>query len=98
MKIIASNHFLKFKKKSSKELQIEIDNQVKKIIKNPEIGELKKGDLKGIRVHKFTFHSQLLLLSYEYKSGSHTDDKDDALYLYTIGSHENFYKKLKKFL
>ncbi len=98
MKVIASNHFLKFKKKSPKNLQFGIDDQVKKIIKNPEIGELKKGDLMGIRVHKFTFRSQLLLLSYEYKLVSDADQRDDVLYLYTIGSHENFYKKLRKYL
>ncbi|HJP19217.1 MAG TPA: type II toxin-antitoxin system RelE/ParE family toxin [Nitrospinota bacterium] len=90
MKIIASNLFLKFKKKTSKKLQLEIDNQIKKIVNNPEIGEIKKGDLTGIRIHKFNTGSQLLLLSYEYIK--------DVLYLYTIGSHENFYKKLKRFL
>ncbi len=90
MKIIASNLFLKFKKKSSKKLQLEIDNQVKKIVDNPGIGVLKKGSLKGIRIHKFTAGPQLLLLSYEHIK--------DILYLYTIGSHENFYKKLKKYL
>ena len=90
MKVIASNHFLKFKKKSPKKLQLEIDNQVKKIIEDPETGEQKKGNLKGIRVHKFTFCSQLLLLSYEVSK--------NVLWLYTIGSHENFYKKLKKYL
>ncbi len=89
MKIIASNYFLKFKKKSPKNLQLEIDNQVNKIIDTPEIGELKKGDLKGVRVHKFKYGPHLLLLSYEFAG--------DALYLYTIGSHENFYKKLKRY-
>jgi mRNA-degrading endonuclease RelE of RelBE toxin-antitoxin system len=90
LKVIASNHFLKFKKKSPKKLQLEIDNQVKKIIEDPETGEQKQGNLKGIRVHKFTFRSQLLLLSYEVSK--------NVLWLYTIGSHENFYKKLKKYL
>lgn len=89
-KIVVSNIFLKFKKKSSKKLQLEIDNQVKNICHNPKIGELKKGDLKNIRVLKFTFGNQLLLLSYE------TINK--ILFLYSIGSHENFYKKLKQYL
>ena len=44
MDIIASGKFIKFKKKSVEDLQIEIDNQVKNIIENPEAGELKKGD------------------------------------------------------
>ncbi len=88
--IIASNLFLKFKKKSSKKLQLEIDKQVKNICNNPEIGELKKGDLKNIRVYKFTFGKQLILLSYEIKN--------EILFLYSVGSHENFYKKLKQYL
>jgi hypothetical protein len=54
-KVIASNLFLKFKKRSTKSLQIIIDEQVESIIENPDIGELKKGDLKGIRVHKFKY-------------------------------------------
>ncbi|GBE05007.1 hypothetical protein BMS3Abin10_00626 [bacterium BMS3Abin10] len=90
MKVIASNHFLKFKKKSPKKLQLEIDSQVKKLIEDPDIGEQKKGNLKGIRVHKFTYGRQLFLLSYEVSK--------NVLRLYTIGSHENFYKKLKKYL
>ncbi len=88
--IIASNHFLKFKKKSPKKLQAEIDNEVKNIIKNPEIGELKKGDLKAIRVHKFKFKTLLYLLSYEVKG--------DTLFLYLIDTHENYYNQLKRYL
>ena len=88
--IIASNHFLKFKKKSPKKLQAEIDNEVKNIIKNPEIGELKKGDLKVIRVHKFKFKTLLYLLSYEVKG--------DTLFLYLIDTHENYYNQLKRYL
>jgi hypothetical protein len=74
--IIASNRFLKFKKRSPKKLQLEIDNEVKKIINNPNIGELKKGDLKAVRVHKFKFKTQLYLLSYEAKG--------NTLFLYLI--------------
>lgn len=88
--IIAANPFIKFKKQSPPKLQLEIDNQIKKIIENPNIGELKKGDLKGINVLKFKFNNQLYLLSYEVKDG--------ILCLYTIGSHENFYKRLKIYL
>jgi mRNA interferase RelE/StbE len=88
--IIVSNHFLKFKKKSPKKLQLEIDNEVKNIIKNPEIGELKKGDLKAIRIHKFKYKVQLYLLSYEVKG--------NTLFLYLIGTHENYYKQLKRYL
>ena len=87
---VVSNHFLKFKKRSPKDIQLEIDHQVRTILKNPGIGELKKGALKGIRVFKFKYKTQQYLLSYKVKG--------ETLYLYTIGSHENYYKKLKQFL
>ena len=88
--LVTSNHFLKFKKRSSKKLQLEIDEQIKGIVENPEIGELKKGDLQGIRVLKFKWNKQQYLLSYMVV--------DETLQLFTIGSHENYYKKLKRFL
>lgn len=90
MKISVSNAFLRFKKKSNKSIQLEIDEQVKKILENPEIGELKKGDLRGIRVHKFKIKSQLYLISYEVTG--------ETLNLYVIGTHENFYDRLKNLL
>jgi hypothetical protein len=51
---------------------------------------LKKGDLNGIRVYKFRMVNQLALLAYEY------DDANDRLTLLAYGSHENFYRDLKK--
>ena len=63
--VIASNQVLKFKKKASPKFQLEIDKQVKSIMENPEIGQLKKGDLKGIRVSKFEYNKQWYLFSYE---------------------------------
>ncbi len=88
--IITSKPFLKFKKKFPRKLQLEIDNEVENIINNPEIGELKKGGLKTIRVHKFKYKAQLYLLSYE--------TKEDTLFLYLIDTHENYYKQLKRYL
>lgn len=90
MKIVASNAFLRFKKKANKSIQLEIDEQVKKIIENPEIGNLKKGDLRGIRVHKFKIKKQLYLISSEVTG--------ETLNLYVIGTHENFYDRLKNIL
>ncbi len=88
--IIASDRFLKFKKKAPKKLHLEIDNEVGIINENPNVGELKKGDLKSIRVHKFKFKTQLYLLSYEVKG--------NTLFLYLIDTHENYYKQLKRYL
>lgn len=57
-------------------------------MKSPEIGELKRGDLAGVYVHKFKSQNQLMLLAYEY------DPKTRMLLL--LGSHENFYRDLKR--
>jgi hypothetical protein len=90
IKVLASSQFIKFKKRASSKFQLEMDKQIQAIIENPETGELKKGDLKGIRVLKFNYNRQMYLLSYEWKG--------NVLSLYLIGSHENFYLKLKKYL
>jgi len=54
------------------------------------VGTLKKGDLEGFRVHKFTMVRQLTLMAYKVEN--------DSIVLYQVGSHENFYKNLKKYL
>ena len=69
-----------------------VNENIKIIMANPDIGELKVGDLAGVRVHKFKFQTQLYLLAYEYAATI------DLLYLMAIGEHENFYDKLKKHL
>ena len=88
MKIIASSLFIKYKKKSYPKLQKTIDEQVQYIYDNPLSGDMKKGNLQNIRVHKFKFENQLYLLSYEIVN--------ENLHLYSIGNHENFYKNLGK--
>lgn len=90
--LIAAPKFLKLKKKLPDKLQEELDNQITSLLDEPEIGELKKGDLSGVRVHKFKYHSQQFLLAYQY------DKKEDIIYLLAVGSHENFYRDLKKYL
>lgn len=77
-------------RKNPEKFQLAIDEQVRKILEEPYIGELKKRNLKGIRVYKFEHGPQLLLISYEVK--------ENTLFRYAIGSHENFYKKLKMYL
>jgi len=56
--------FSRLLKKLKKQEKKVLDSEVRKILENPEIGELKKGNLAGIRVHKFKINKQLLLLSY----------------------------------
>ena len=67
-----------------------LDREIRNIAENPSIGEEKKGDLKGVFVHKFKLKTSLYLLAYRKA------DKD--LELVMIGSHENYYRDLKSFL
>ncbi len=88
--IIQSPVFAKQKKKLPKQQIIDLDKAVKSVSNDPSIGDMKVGDLQGIRVYKFKSKKQPILLAYEVI--------DATLYLYTFGSHENFYRDLKKYL
>ena len=54
-------------KKLPAQQKIELDNAVKTIVKNPYIGDLKKGNLSFLRVYKFQINKQLMLLGHHYK-------------------------------
>ena len=88
--VLQSPLFSRQKKKLHKNQIKVLDLEIKKIIKNPTIGEQKKGDLKGIYVHKFKTGSQLFLLAYEWDSKTRC--------LIAINTHEGFYKDLKQYL
>jgi mRNA-degrading endonuclease RelE of RelBE toxin-antitoxin system len=81
--------FLRAIKRLRKNEKKDLDNAVRAVASDTSIGELKKGDLNGIRVYKFHMVNQLALLAYEY------DDVNDELTLLAFGSHENFYRDLK---
>ena len=87
--VIQSPLFGRQKKKLYKPQIAALDQAIKSIMLNPLLGEKKVADLQGVRVYKFTASNQLFLLAYEVI--------DSTLYLYAIGSHENFYRDLKKY-
>jgi mRNA-degrading endonuclease RelE of RelBE toxin-antitoxin system len=87
--IIQSPVFTKQKKKLHKNQIKELDEAVRSVFNNPMIGEMKVGDLQGIRVYRFKSRKHQILLAYEVI--------DSTLYLYSFGSHENFYRNLKKY-
>jgi mRNA-degrading endonuclease YafQ of YafQ-DinJ toxin-antitoxin module len=90
MKILQTPTFGKQAKKLHKNQKKDLDNAVDLIIDNPLIGEMKKGDLNAIQVYKFKMVNQLTLLAYQF------DEDDYQLILLALGSHENFYRDLKK--
>ncbi len=90
MKIYQSRSFEKKVKKFNEQQKLELDNEIKQIVQKPSIGSEKKGDLKGIFVHKFNIQNQLYLLAYRVNK--------ESLELIMIGSHENYYRDLKTYL
>ena len=90
MIIIQTNRFKKAYKKLHINQLLEVNKAIEKVIKNPKIGEQKKGNLSWLRVYKFTVKGQLVLLGYSVEKNERT-----VLTFASLGSHENFYRDLK---
>jgi mRNA interferase RelE/StbE len=90
MKAIASPQFLKKIKKLTKQDRAKVDRQIQLLLANPTLGKEKRQDLKGVFVRKFKMNRQETLLSYQFTK--------EKLFLITVGSHENYYRDLKKYL
>ena len=87
MKIFQSRSFGRKVKKFAKQEKDALDKQVKRIAENPSVGTEKKGDLRGVFVHKFKIKTIQYLLAYRFVG--------DDLELIMIGPHENYYRDLK---
>lgn len=84
-----SNSFKKAVKKLPKQHKAIVDEEVRKLVNNPYLGERKKGDFDFLMVHKFKLLSQEVLLGYMYN-----EDKI-ILTLLKLGNHENFYRDIR---
>ena len=91
MRIIQSRTFEKRIRRFRKQEKRILDQQVKKIVKNPSVGQEKRGELRGVFVHKFKIHATQYLLSYRMPDA-------DTLELIMIGPHENYYRDLTTYL
>ncbi|PBI81056.1 addiction module toxin RelE [Rahnella victoriana] len=69
--------------------QIIVEDEIERIQDDPQLGELKKGDLSYLRVHKFPLEKQQALLGYCWR------EEKIELYLLSLDSHENFYQDHK---
>ena len=90
MEIFYKPPFRKFVKKQTRSFQLVIEDEVEEIIISPDMGESKKGNLIGFRVHKFSYGKQKFLIAYRFKEA--------AIVFFMIGSYENFYRELKRYL
>jgi hypothetical protein len=90
MKTYQSRSFEKKAKKMSGPEKDSLDREIRKIVEDPNIGEEKKGDLRGVFVHKLKLNTTQYLLAYRRVGGD--------LELVMIGPHENYYRDLKQYL
>ena len=88
--ILQTPTFRKAVKKLKPNQKKDLDNAVKELVKDPLLGEQKRGDLAFLRVYKFKMIKQLTLLGYSYDEGVLT------LELMALGTHENFYRDIKR--
>lgn len=90
MKTFFTHTFKRAAKKLHRNQVEELEKAIKEIQGEPLIGQLKVGDLAGVRVHKFRMLHQLILLAYMFDEGK------EELTLLSFAPHENFYDNLKK--
>jgi mRNA-degrading endonuclease RelE of RelBE toxin-antitoxin system len=88
--VVQTPTFKKAVKKLKTNQKKELDKAVRELMAEPTLGEQKKGNLAFLRVYKFKMDKQLTLLGYGFDDGTLT------LELMAIGSHENFYRDIKR--
>lgn len=88
--IMQTKRFARTYKKLHDNLIKEVNAAIQLVADNPNIGERKKGDLANLWVYKFQCLGQLYLLGYC------KDDELRLVYLEALGSHENFYRDVKR--
>lgn len=88
VRVLQSASFKRAYKRLHANQKADVDDAVAAIVRDPTLGEAKKGDLAGVLIYKFSCVGQLTLLAFEY------DPETRMLLL--LGSHENFYRELKR--
>ena len=87
----ARNFLKKLKDKNLKKL---FEDAIKNISENPQVGQVKTGDLSGIYAYGFNYNK----ISYRIAYKVEVDDDGKLTIIIMAGVHENFYKKLKEYL
>lgn len=75
-------------KKLHEQDKLKVNAAIRDILRDPILGQEKKGDLAVVYVYKFKMHHQEMLLAYEW-------NPQERL-LMALGVHENFYRDLKR--
>ena len=87
----AKNFLKKLKDKKLKEI---FKDAIEKISENPQVGQVKTGDLNGIYAYGFNYNK----ISYRIAYKVEVNDDGTLTIIIMAGVHENFYKKLKEYL
>lgn len=85
-----TRRFARAYKKLHDNVAKDVDSATTVVASDPHVGERKKGDLADLFVYKFRSQGQLYLLGYTI------DDQVRLVYLEAVGSHENFYRDIKR--
>jgi mRNA-degrading endonuclease RelE of RelBE toxin-antitoxin system len=85
-----TKRFARAYKKLHDNMAGEVDSAITEVSINPDVGDKKKGDLSALWVHRFRCQGQLYLLGYT------RDDEIKLIWLEALGSHENFYRDIKR--
>ncbi len=89
MRILVTPTFERAVKKLHAQQKASLDEAVRAVSAQPEIGEAKVGDLTGVRIYKFRMNNQLCLTAYRLLDSN-------TLKLLMLGPHENFYRNLSR--
>ena len=89
MRLLVTSTFEPSVKNIHRQKKASLDDAVKAIAQNPELGESKVGDLLGVKVYKFMLQRQPCLLAYRVIDLQ-------TIKLLMVGPHENFYRDLKR--
>ena len=89
MRILVTPTFVRAVKKLHKQQKVALDEAVRAIAKQPDVGDAKVGDLAGVQVYTFSMGTLLCLLAYRVLD-------ENTLKLLMVGPHENFYRDLKR--
>ncbi len=89
MRLLVTSSFVRATKKLRLPQKADLDSAMRMISTDPAIGEAKVGDFAGVRVYRFRLSNQLCLLAYRILD-------EESVKLLTFGSHENFYRDLKR--
>ena len=89
MRVLVTPTFERVIKKLHRQQKTALDQAVRTIASQPEVGETKVGDLAGVQVYKFRMGKLLCLLAYRVLD-------ENTIKLLMVGPHENFYRDLKR--